>query len=467
MVFNSVQKATGSVGKGKQRIIISAILLVAVGLVAFIVTGTDTKKKRGAKQVALASNAANPSSASTVSQYQMNLGQSVTSYQQHANNGASMQPYGQQPASSILPGSGYGNYTADVKPNPQAQANQPYMQGATIPPTAYNQPGYAPPQPLPVAGAVGAQRNTHIGATSALEQHDELARERQKRAYEARYGTSVAKSIRAASGQTIPTSGNQTTTNAQMPTPGQQQWPIGLGGQIAEMVRSAISAQGGNSVQRGDHNESANSVTKEPPAKSKHPEREPGTFMLPEGTTVDTVLQTRLNGSFAGPAKVMVTQPVYDRARKIILIPAGSIFIGDVRSTQKLGESRLAITFHRLLRTDGYSKDLDTFTGLNQIGETALKDKIDHHYLEILGVSVALGGVAGLAQMRTNYGYSTSGSDMYRQGFSQSLDSSAQRILDRYTNILPTLTIREGTRVKVYLTNDIYLPPSIEKPILD
>jgi type IV secretion system protein VirB10 len=32
------------------------------------------------------------------------------------------------------------------------------------------------------------------------------------------------------------------------------------------------------------------------------------------------------------------------------------------------------------------------------------------------------------------------------------------RILDRYLNVLPTLTIREGHRVKVYLSDDVLLP---------
>ena len=35
---------------------------------------------------------------------------------------------------------------------------------------------------------------------------------------------------------------------------------------------------------------------------------------------------------------------------------------------------------------------------------------------------------------------------------------STGRILDRYLNVLPTITIREGYRIKVYLTNDLDLP---------
>ena len=31
-------------------------------------------------------------------------------------------------------------------------------------------------------------------------------------------------------------------------------------------------------------------------------------------------------------------------------------------------------------------------------------------------------------------------------------------VLDRFINILPTITIREGHRIKVYLTQDMLLP---------
>jgi type IV secretion system protein VirB10 len=36
--------------------------------------------------------------------------------------------------------------------------------------------------------------------------------------------------------------------------------------------------------------------------------------------------------------------------------------------------------------------------------------------------------------------------------------NSSINILDRFLNILPTVTIREGNRVKVYLSGDLLLP---------
>ena len=84
---------------------------------------------------------------------------------------------------------------------------------------------------------------------------------------------------------------------------------------------------------------------------------------------------------------------------------------------------------------------------------------MNNHYFRIFGMSVALGLISGFSNRGvTYYGPGSSGTDTYRSGVADSLSQSSQRILDRYINILPTVTIREGHRVKVYLTNDLLLP---------
>lgn len=182
-------------------------------------------------------------------------------------------------------------------------------------------------------------------------------------------------------------------------------------------------------------------------------------YVLFEGTTIDTVLVNRLDGEFAGPLKVMVTNPVYSQDRQHLLIPEGTFILGDVQKVAGLGQKRLAVTFHRLLMPDGYSVDLDQFHGLDQAGSTGLKDKVNNHYVEIFGASIALGIIAGAAEATTlNQGYNESGSEAYRSGIASSLSQSSANVLDRFINIPPTITIREGHRIKVYVTQDMLLP---------
>ncbi|WP_260706546.1 TrbI/VirB10 family protein [Edaphobacter flagellatus] len=182
-------------------------------------------------------------------------------------------------------------------------------------------------------------------------------------------------------------------------------------------------------------------------------------FVVFEGTTIDTVLVNRLDGEFSGPVKVMVTNPVYSQDRQHMLVPEGTFILGDVQKVSSLGQKRLAVTFHRMLMPDGYSVDLDQFHGLDQAGATGIKDKVNNHYMEIFGASIALGVISGAAEAsNANQGYNQSGSEAYKAGIASNLSQSGANVLDRFINIPPTITIREGHRIKVYITQDMLLP---------
>jgi type IV secretory pathway VirB10-like protein len=182
------------------------------------------------------------------------------------------------------------------------------------------------------------------------------------------------------------------------------------------------------------------------------------TYVLFEGTILESVLLNRLDGAFAGPIECLVTGDVYSLDRQHMLIPAGSKVLGETRKVEAFGQARLAVVFHRLLMPDGYSVTLDQFKGLNQAGDTGLRDQVNNHYLRIFGASLALGALGAVAEVNTGGLLTQSGTDRFREGFGQSTAQSAEQILDRFLNVLPTITIREGHRVKVYLSGDLALP---------
>ena len=181
-------------------------------------------------------------------------------------------------------------------------------------------------------------------------------------------------------------------------------------------------------------------------------------YRLFEGTLLETVLTNRLDGSFAGPVNVIVTTNVYSHDRQELLIPQGTRVLGEVEKVSSTGQQRLAVFFHRLIMPDGYVHSLDKFQALGQTGETGLRDQVNHHYVQIFGASLAIGGIAGISQAGANYGASTGGIDAYQRGSSQSLSQSALHILERFLNVLPTFTVREGHRIKIVLTDDLLLP---------
>jgi type IV secretion system protein VirB10 len=185
-------------------------------------------------------------------------------------------------------------------------------------------------------------------------------------------------------------------------------------------------------------------------------------YLVYEGSVLDTVLMNRLDGDAAGPVKVLVSNSLYSHDHQHVIIPEGTVVLGEAKKIGAAGfgqQRRMAVVFHRLIMPDGYSVDLDQFHGLDQIGEEGLKDKVNNHYFEIFGASIALGVVAGASEITQGGGtITTSGSRAFTNGTAASVSQSATSILDRFLQIPPTITIREGHRVKVYFTQDLLLP---------
>jgi type IV secretion system protein TrbI len=181
-------------------------------------------------------------------------------------------------------------------------------------------------------------------------------------------------------------------------------------------------------------------------------------YVLFEGTVLETLLINRLDGTFAGPVSCLLSNNVYSHDRQHLLIPAGSKIIGEASKVDTFGQARLAVAFHRLIMPDGYAVNLDQFKGLDQQGATALTDKVNNHYARIFGASVAIGVLGGVAQLGTGSVLNSGSSDRIREGFGAGMANAGEHILDRFLNILPTVTIRDGTRIKVFLSNDLLLP---------
>uniref|UniRef100_UPI0023A2E5D6 TrbI/VirB10 family protein n=1 Tax=Candidatus Palauibacter soopunensis TaxID=3056739 RepID=UPI0023A2E5D6 len=164
----------------------------------------------------------------------------------------------------------------------------------------------------------------------------------------------------------------------------------------------------------------------------------PGWERVHEGTFLEAVLVNQLSGEFPGPVLAMVSVPLYSADRQRVLVPRGSRVVGTARAVQDRNQTRLAVSFHRLVLPDGSWVDLE-FTGLNQAGESALRDRVNRHYLSTFAAAGAVGALSGL----TLAGASPYG---LRAGVGQGLGGSATSTLDRYLNRMPEITIRAGHR---------------------
>ena len=296
---------------------------------------------------------------------------------------------------------------------------------------------------------------------------DAIQSEREKREYLSLFASNVALSYRkfpASTALDLEPAPTQPTPTSQSDGPD--------GSQLAQLLRqlAPLTSPQSNPPQGA----SANSRELGPASSENHGDLPSAgilnkaagkTYALLEGTILETVLINRLEGQFSGPVACLLTTNVYSHDRQHLLIPQGTKLLGETRKVDSSGQTRLAIVFHRLVMPDGYSVSLDQFKGLDQIGDTGLRDKVNNHYLRLFGVSLAIGTLGAVAEAGTGSALTASGSDMMRQGFASSTAQSASEILDHFLNVLPTITIREGYRVKVYLSGDLLLPDYMKHTI--
>jgi len=308
---------------------------------------------------------------------------------------------------------------------------------------------------LPSAGTETPPQMTPQGYANPPERpEDAIQAERKKRDYLSLFASNVALTYRKS------LSSPQVREEAPLASPSAAD--VTASPQLVELLKPlqapalpTVSGQTPKSSAEETRKEETRSPTAAP---TSSPSTATGkTYVLFEGTVLETVLINRLDGQFTGPVECLLTNDVYSHDRQHLLIPAGTKLLGETRKVEAFGQTRLAVVFHRIVMPDGFSSSLDHFQGLNQIGDAGLRDQVNNHYLRIFGASLAIGAIGAIAEAGTSGGLNASGSDLMRQGFAQSTAQSSAQVLDKFLNVLPTITIREGHRVKVYLSGDLAL----------
>ena len=180
-----------------------------------------------------------------------------------------------------------------------------------------------------------------------------------------------------------------------------------------------------------------------------------------EGTVLEGVVTNHIDGGLSGPILVMLTTDYYSHDHQQLLMPQGTRLIGAVQSVGNAQQRKMFVTFHRAVCPDGFSLDFDKYVGLDQIGTTGLATKVDHGYLMAFGAAAAIGGLGGLAQIGNNGSVFTASTDI-RNGVSEQSAAEGEQVLNHFLNRLPIITLKEGSRARIYIGRDILVPSYAE-----
>jgi type IV secretory pathway VirB10-like protein len=184
-------------------------------------------------------------------------------------------------------------------------------------------------------------------------------------------------------------------------------------------------------------------------------------FRIFEGTVLEGIVTNHIDGGFSGPIILSLTTDLYSHDHQQLLLPQGTRLLGTVQSVGSEQQRKMFVTFHRAICPDGFSLEFAKFIGLDQIGTTGLATKVDHGYLEAFAAAAAIGGLGGLAQIGNN-GSIFSPSSEIRDGVSQQSAQEGEQVLNHFLNRLPIITLKEGSRARVYIGTDLLIPSYAE-----
>jgi type IV secretory pathway VirB10-like protein len=183
-------------------------------------------------------------------------------------------------------------------------------------------------------------------------------------------------------------------------------------------------------------------------------------YRIFEGSVFEGVVTNHIDGGLSGPILIMLTTDYYSHDHQQLLLPQGTRLIGSVQAVNSSQARKMVASFHRAICPDGFSVDLDKFAGLDPLGTTGLATKVDNRYFQTFAVAAAIGGLGGLAQIGSNNILDPSA--QIRNGVTSQTSEEGEQILNHFLNRLPIITLKEGSRARVYIGRDILIPSYAE-----
>lgn len=179
-------------------------------------------------------------------------------------------------------------------------------------------------------------------------------------------------------------------------------------------------------------------------------------YTVPAGEMIAATLETAVNSQLPGMVRAVTTRNIYALEGNKILIPAGSLLIGQYSSDVKMGQKRALISWNRLQLPNGVLVAINSPSSdsIGRAGQGA--NHVDTHFVErfgqsallsVLGFYAATTGVNGQEQFNSKAQFKTM--------LSESFQNASEQALSQTMNIEPTMIIHQGEKINVYVAHDL------------
>lgn len=193
-----------------------------------------------------------------------------------------------------------------------------------------------------------------------------------------------------------------------------------------------------------------------------------------QGTIIPAVLETAIDTQLPGSIRAQVTQPVYSFDGSRVLMPNGTILIGQFNNEVGLAQKRVLIAWNRAITPDGNSISLGSI-GTDRLGRSGTLGNVDNRYATKFGAGIlisAIGAVPTILSESLGKNSGSSGTTINIGGGGQSsggagaqlanemggeLSDQTKGILEEYLSLPPVIRIPQGEEIRVFVNRDLIL----------
>lgn len=174
--------------------------------------------------------------------------------------------------------------------------------------------------------------------------------------------------------------------------------------------------------------------------------------IAPQGTVIPAVTETAINLDLPGYVRAVVSRDVRGFDGSTVLIPKGSHLIGQYRAGAAAGQSRAFVVWSRVLTPAGVSIDIGS-PAADRLGEGGIPGETNTHFFRRFGSSILLSILsAGLEAAATSGSNNTTAIVI---GSQQQATNIATIALQKDINIPDTVTVAQGTPIRVFVARDL------------
>jgi type IV secretory pathway VirB10-like protein len=190
------------------------------------------------------------------------------------------------------------------------------------------------------------------------------------------------------------------------------------------------------------------------------------THVLYRSQVINGILQHDVNSDQPGQIRILVTEDVPDKfLQGVVLIPQYTILLGQQDGKVNFGQSRLGMTMDSAELPNGTVIEFHQFKAGDETGATGVSGSVDNHYVR-LGIGAVLSAVLSVgsrAVAGNTTGFNPTLEQQFAADVSRDVNRTGQKLVDRFADVPPTITIPHGTPVTVQLNHNVNLmhPPTL------